>query len=81
MIGSCDSDSTDAISREPMAGEHTAVCCWQVKVENFIAGDTRIRVPCMGIFELRDGQIATWRDYWDLGQFERQLPASSQAPA
>ena len=32
-------------------------------------------VPCMGIFELRAGKIAAWRDYWDLKQLERQLPA------
>ncbi len=51
------------------------------RVDNFIAGDTRIRVPCMGIFELRDGKIAARRDYWDLGQFQRQLPASSHAPS
>jgi limonene-1,2-epoxide hydrolase len=40
-------------------------------------GGTRVSVPCMGVFELRDGRIAAWRDYWDLGQFERQLPAPS----
>jgi limonene-1,2-epoxide hydrolase len=45
------------------------------RVDNFQVGDTRIRVPCMGIFELRSGKIAAWRDYWDLKQFERQLPA------
>ena len=31
----------------------------------------------MGVFELRDGKIAAWRDYWDLRQFEQQLPAKS----
>mgnify|MGYP001794544829 CR=1 FL=1 len=41
-------------------------------------GDTVISVPCMGIFELRDGKIAAWRDYWDLQQFERQIPAVAQ---
>jgi limonene-1,2-epoxide hydrolase len=47
------------------------------RVDHFIVGETVISVPCMGAFELRDGQIAAWRDYWDLGQFERQLPAST----
>ena len=49
------------------------------RVDNFLVDDTRIRVPCMGIFELRDGKIAAWRDYWDLQQFERQLPPKSPA--
>ena len=44
------------------------------RVDHFMVGETRIGVPCMGIFELRDGKIAAWRDYWDLRQFERQLP-------
>ncbi len=44
------------------------------RVDNFLVGETRVSVPCMGIFELRDGKIAAWRDYWDLRQFERQLP-------
>ncbi len=44
------------------------------RVDHFMVGAARISVPCMGIFELRDGKIAAWRDYWDLRQFERQLP-------
>ncbi len=44
------------------------------RVDHFMLGETQVSVPCMGIFELRDGKIAAWRDYWDLRQFERQLP-------
>lgn len=44
------------------------------RVDHFMVGELRISVPCMGVFELRDGKIAAWRDYWDLLQFERQLP-------
>jgi limonene-1,2-epoxide hydrolase len=44
------------------------------RVDHFMIGDTRISVPCMGIFELRDGKISAWRDYWDLRKFELQLP-------
>jgi limonene-1,2-epoxide hydrolase len=31
----------------------------------------------MGIFELRNGKITAWRDYWDLKTFEAQLPGSA----
>ncbi|MGH9510585.1 MAG: nuclear transport factor 2 family protein [Terriglobales bacterium] len=48
------------------------------RVDNFLVGETRVSVPCMGIFELRDGKIAAWRDYWDLKQFESQMPLSNQ---
>lgn len=43
------------------------------RVDHFMAGAARVSVPCMGIFELREGKIAAWRDYWDLRQFEQQL--------
>ena len=26
----------------------------------------RIELPVMGVFEVRDGRIAVWRDYFDL---------------
>ncbi|MGH9528836.1 MAG: SgcJ/EcaC family oxidoreductase [Terriglobales bacterium] len=48
------------------------------RVDNFLVGGTHVSVPCMGVFELRDGKIAAWRDYWDLQQFERQLPTLSE---
>src|ERR1035441_3339315 len=50
------------------------------RVDNFLVGETRVAVPCMGIFELHDGKIAAWRDYWDLQQFERQLAVPPLAP-
>lgn len=43
------------------------------RVDNFLVQGTRVSVPCMGVFELRDGKIAAWRDYWDLKLFEAQL--------
>jgi limonene-1,2-epoxide hydrolase len=49
------------------------------RVDNFLVGETRVAVPCMGIFELHDGKIAAWRDYWDLKKFEKQLTAQPVA--
>lgn len=48
------------------------------RVDHFLVGDKRVSVPCMGIFELRQGKIAAWRDYWDLKQFESQVEARYQ---
>ena len=47
------------------------------RIDNFLVGQTRVSVPCMGVFELKEGKIAAWRDYWDLQQFEKQLPATT----
>ena len=41
-----------------------------------IAGEW-IALPVMGSFELRDGKISAWRDYFDLAQFQKQLPGQS----
>jgi limonene-1,2-epoxide hydrolase len=49
------------------------------RVDHFRVGEKRIRVPCMGIFELRNGRIAAWRDYWDLKAFEAQLRGEGRA--
>jgi limonene-1,2-epoxide hydrolase len=35
------------------------------RLDRFIAGGKRVDLPVMGIFELRGGKIAAWRDYFD----------------
>jgi limonene-1,2-epoxide hydrolase len=44
------------------------------RTDRFEIGGRWVELPVMGSFELRDGQIAAWRDYFDLAQFQRQLP-------
>ena len=44
------------------------------RVDVFDMGETTIELPVMGIFEVRDGLIAAWRDYFDLNQYMSQLP-------
>jgi limonene-1,2-epoxide hydrolase len=36
-------------------------------------GGKRIALPVMGTFEIQDGLIAAWRDYFDLGTFMKQM--------
>ena len=33
-----------------------------------------LSMPMMGLFEVHDGLITAWRDYFDLAQFTSQLP-------
>ena len=49
------------------------------RIDHFRVGETHISVPCMGVFELRDGKISAWRDYWDARTFERQLPENPKS--
>jgi len=42
------------------------------RVDTFQMGDKMVRLPVMGAFELRDGKIAAWRDYFDLATWTKQ---------
>ena len=44
------------------------------RVDAFITPTVTIELPVMGTFEVIDGKIAAWRDYFDLNQFMSQLP-------
>jgi limonene-1,2-epoxide hydrolase len=46
------------------------------RVDAFITPTITIELPVMGTFEIVDGKIAAWRDYFDLNQFMSQLPSS-----
>lgn len=38
-----------------------------------LPGGKRIELPVMGTFEIENGLIRAWRDYFDLGTFTRQM--------
>jgi limonene-1,2-epoxide hydrolase len=43
------------------------------RVDVFSLPDRTFELPVMGIFELTDGRIRAWRDYFDLGQFTARM--------
>jgi len=43
------------------------------RVDTFTVGQTEAALPVMGTFELRDGRISAWRDYFDLTQITKML--------
>jgi limonene-1,2-epoxide hydrolase len=43
------------------------------RLDEFTLDGRRISLPVMGIFRIRDGKIAEWRDYFDRASFEDQL--------
>jgi limonene-1,2-epoxide hydrolase len=45
------------------------------RVDVFEAPGKRIDLPVMGTFEVRDGRIAAWRDYFDLQTFMNAMAA------
>ena len=36
-------------------------------------GERSVDLPCCGVFEMRDGKIAAWRDYFDMGTYTSAL--------
>ena len=43
------------------------------RVDVFVLPQRSIELPVMGTFEVRDGKIAAWRDYFDMKQFMEQM--------
>jgi limonene-1,2-epoxide hydrolase len=45
------------------------------RVDVFVMPNGKVELPVMGTFEVRDGKIAAWRDYFDMKQFMDQMSA------
>ena len=43
------------------------------RVDVFTYPDKTIELPVAGVFEVRDGKIAAWRDYFDVNMFMSQM--------
>ncbi len=43
------------------------------RIDRFTSGEKRVELPVVGVFELKDGKITAWRDYFDLGTWQRAL--------
>ncbi len=37
------------------------------------AGEKAVDLPCAGVFELENGKIKVWRDYFDLGTYVKAM--------
>jgi limonene-1,2-epoxide hydrolase len=43
------------------------------RTDRFEMGGKWIDLPVVGVFELRDGKVARWRDYFDVQMFASQM--------
>ena len=51
------------------------------RIDGFVINGVDVKLPLMGIFRVRDGHIAEWRDYFDLAMYQRALePALAASP-
>jgi limonene-1,2-epoxide hydrolase len=42
------------------------------RVDRFTIGEKEVALPVAGVFEIRDGKIAAWRDYFDMAAWTSQ---------
>jgi len=42
------------------------------RIDTFKIGDKTVTLDVMGAFDVRDGKIAAWRDFFDLASWTRQ---------
>ena len=43
------------------------------RIDHWTIGERRFALPCLGVFEMRDGRIRAWRDYFDMATFQRGM--------
>jgi|SRR5690242_9412649 limonene-1,2-epoxide hydrolase len=43
------------------------------RIDKFNLGGKRVELPVAGVFEIRNGKIALWRDYFDLQSWTKQV--------
>jgi limonene-1,2-epoxide hydrolase len=43
------------------------------RVDDFSIGGVEVSLPIMGAFEIQNGKITAWRDYFDMDTYKRQL--------
>ncbi len=43
------------------------------RLDRTIVGDKPVNLPCCGVFEMQDGRIKIWRDYFDMGTYSSAL--------
>lgn len=46
------------------------------RLDRFEFGDAQVELPVMGAFDFEDDKILAWRDYFDLAQFQKQMPGA-----
>ena len=45
------------------------------RLDRTVVGVKPVNLPCCGVFEMQDGKIKVWRDYFDMGTYVSALRA------
>ena len=69
LVGSCSSIDWEV---HHIAGGEGGVVLTE-RTDRFIREGKALSIRVMGTFEVRDGMIVAWRDYFDMAEWQRQL--------
>lgn len=61
------------VLREAVSGE---IVCLE-RLDRHLFGDKWVELPVTGVFEIRNGLITYWRDYFDAATIMSQLPSAT----
>lgn len=43
------------------------------RLDRTLVGDKTVNLPCCGVFEMQDGKIKVWRDYFDMATYTKAV--------
>ena len=61
------------IVRQSSSGDMTSGIVLNERIDRFKMGERWIELPLAGVFEVKNGKIALWRDYFDLPTFQKAM--------
>ena len=61
--------TSESIEFEVLALASDGDTVFTERVDRFVMGDRKVELPVAGVFEVRDGTITAWRDYFDMQMF------------
>lgn len=61
------------IVRQCSAGDMTSGVVLNERIDRFKMGERWVELPLAGVFEVKNGKIALWRDYFDLATFQKAM--------
>jgi limonene-1,2-epoxide hydrolase len=66
------------IHHQVSTGDRASGTVMNERTDRFLMGGRWVELGVAGLFLIRDGRIALWRDYFDLGQFQRAVAGDDQ---
>jgi limonene-1,2-epoxide hydrolase len=64
----------EAVEFEVIGAAANGSSVFTERVDRFVLGGRSVSLPIAGVFEIENGKISAWRDYFDLATWTKQQP-------